>query len=74
MVLWVLLGVLVVAPVVTIATYALVSVAVAALTLRGAARRNRLAAELDQVLADILGPRTPEAVPEPGRSRSARHR
>jgi len=66
------LGALVVASLATIAVYVLVSVAVVASTLRGAARSRRLADELDQVLAEILGPRTPETLAAPDRSRSAR--
>jgi hypothetical protein len=66
------LGALVVASLATIAVYVLVSVAVVASTLRVAARRRRLADELDQVLAEILGPRTPETLAAPDRSRSAR--
>ncbi len=70
----VLLGVLVVASLVTIAFYVLVSVAVATATLLGARRHRRLTDELDQVLIEILGPRTPERVAEPGKSRSAQRR
>ncbi|HLN04663.1 MAG TPA: hypothetical protein VK217_00185 [Acidimicrobiales bacterium] len=70
----VLLGVLVVASFGAIAVYVLVSVAVAASTLLGTLRRDRSADELDQVLAEILGPRTPERLAEPRRSRVARHR
>jgi hypothetical protein len=55
----VLLGVLVVASFGTIAVYVLVSVAVVFSTLLGTVRRDRSADELDQVLAEILGPRTP---------------
>jgi hypothetical protein len=65
---------LVVASFGTLAVYVLVSTAVAASTLCGAFKRDRSTDELDQVLAEILGPRTPETVADPGRSRSARHR
>jgi len=71
-VLRVLLGVLVVASLVTIAVYVLVSMAVAAMTVLGAGRRDQSIDELDQVLAEILGPRAPQTVGGPGRSRSAR--
>ena len=70
----VLLGVLVVASLVTMAVYVLVSMAVAASTLLGTVRRDRSADELDQCLAEILGPRTRDAIAEPGRRRSARRR
>ena len=59
-VLRILVGVLVVASFGHIAVYVFVSLAVAASTLVGAARRDRLADELDQVLIEILGPRTPQ--------------
>jgi len=55
----VLLGVLVVTSFGAIAVYVLGSVAVVCSTLLGAARRRQSADELDQVLAEILGPRTP---------------
>lgn len=64
----VLLGVLVVASFGTIAVYALVSVTAAASTLIGTVRRDRLADELDQVLAEILGRRAPARLAEPRRS------
>ncbi|HVA75730.1 MAG TPA: hypothetical protein VNF71_14315 [Acidimicrobiales bacterium] len=70
----VFLGVLVGASFLTIAVYVLVSVAVAAATLLGAVRRDRLADELEQVLAEILGPRTAEKLAAPDRSRPTRRR
>jgi hypothetical protein len=70
----ILLGVVVVASLMTIAVYVLVSVAVAASTLLGTVRRDRSADELDQVLDEILGRRPPERMAESGRSRSARRR
>jgi hypothetical protein len=70
----VLAGVLVVASFGTLAVYVLVSTAVAASTLLGAFKHDRSAGELDQVLAEILGSRTPGTVADPGRSRSTRRR
>lgn len=55
----VLFGVLVVGSLAAIAVYVLASALVVVSTLRDAARQRRLAGELDQVLAEILGPRTP---------------
>jgi hypothetical protein len=71
-VLRVVVATLVVASLATIAVYAFVSVLVAALTVFGAGRRRRLDDELDQVLAEILGRRTPETLAARGRWRSAR--
>ena len=70
----VLPGVLVVASFGTIAVYVLGSVAAAASTLTGAVRRGRLAGELDQVLAEILGWRAPRRLAGPRRWRRARRR
>lgn len=70
----VLLFVLVGASFAAIAIYVLVSVAAGAATLLGAGRYDRSADDLDRVLTEILGPRTPGSGAEPGRSRPARRR
>jgi hypothetical protein len=64
----VLFGALVVASFGAIIVYALVSVTAAASTLIGAVRRDPLADELDQVLAEILGRRGPGRLAGPRRS------
>lgn len=64
----VLFGVLVVGSFAALIVYALVTVTAAASTLIGAVRRDPLADELDQVLAEILGRRVPEGLAEPRRS------
>ncbi len=68
----VVLASLVVASLIAIALYVVASVAVTAWTLREAARRRRLADDLDQVLVEILGPRAPEAPAMPHTRRWAR--
>ena len=70
----VLLGVLLVASFGAMAIYVVLSLAVAASTLLGTVRRDRSADELDQVLVEILGPRTPEPVAETRRPRPPRPR
>ncbi len=64
----VLFGVLVLASFGTVIVYALVSMTAVASTLIGTVRRDPLADELDQVLAEILGRRAPEGLAEPRRS------
>lgn len=73
-VLRVLFAVVVVASIAVLVIYALVGVAVAAATVLGSSRGDRSADELDRVLTEILGPRTPTAGSEPRRSALSRRR
>lgn len=65
---------LVAACLLAIAAYVLVFLAVAAWTVVGARRRDPLADELDEILAGILGPRTPAGAAQPGDARRGRRR
>ncbi|HUZ21825.1 MAG TPA: hypothetical protein VMU75_14770 [Acidimicrobiales bacterium] len=60
------LGGMVVASLLTIVTYLCMFLAASASTVLRAHRRDRVTSELDEVLAEILGPRTLERAVERG--------